>query len=50
MKKYTFILKSHGVGKYGRVLGELFTIKDNKSVIQMMLDENLGKEYFGGKR
>ena len=24
--------------------------KENKSVIQMMLDENLGKEYYGGKR
>lgn len=49
-EKFTFILKSHGVGKYGRVLGELFTLEEKKSVIQMMLNENLGKEYYGGKR
>ena len=48
-----FRLKSHGVGKYGRVLGELF-IEDVNGV-QMCINEQLkieghAYEYFGGKK
>ena len=50
-------LTSHGVGKYGRCLGELFIdIVDGKekltmeSVNQLLIKEGHAKEYFGGKR
>jgi|TARA_R110001592_G_scaffold41620_1_gene135845 micrococcal nuclease len=48
-----FRLKSHGVGKYGRVLGEIF-IQDANGV-QMNINETLIKEghayiYDGGKK
>jgi len=46
-----FILKSHGVGKYGRCLGELFveTLGDT-SVQQTLINEGHGVAYFGGAR
>lgn len=46
-----FILKSYGVGKFGRCLGELFveTLGDI-SVQQTLINEGHGKAYFGGKR
>ena len=34
-----FLLKSHGVGKYGRVLGELF-VKGHETSINELLKEN----------
>jgi len=50
-------LTSHGVGKYGRCLGELFIdIVDDRekltleSVNQLLIREGHAKEYFGGKR
>ena len=48
-----FRLKSHGVGKYGRVLGEIF-IMDAEGV-QMNINKTLvkeghGYEYHGGKK
>ena len=48
-----FRLKSHGVGKYGRVLGEIF-IQDSDGN-QMCVNEQLkleghAYEYFGGKK
>ena len=47
-----FRLRSHGVGKYGRVLGELF-IKDNEgieyNINQTLIDEGHAYEYEGGK-
>jgi len=46
-----FVLKSHGVGKFGRCLGELFTEELGEvSVNQQLLDEGLGEAYFGGAR
>ena len=45
-----FILKSHGVGKYGRCLGELFVDSNKESVQQMLINEGHGVAYFGGKR
>ncbi len=45
-------LKSYGLGKYGRVLGEIFiqSGKSKKSISKMMLSEGLVVEYDGGKR
>ena len=48
-----FRLKSHGVGKYGRVLGEIF-IKDVEgieyNINQTLIDEGHAYEYEGGKK
>jgi len=48
-----FRLRSHGVGKYGRVLGELF-IKDIEgieyNINQTLIDEGHAYEYEGGKK
>ena len=44
------ILKSHGVGKYGRILGELFEYnkhEDTVSINQEMCDEGYAAPYFG---
>ena len=47
-----FILISHGVGKYGRVLGEiLIDVEDEVlNVKDVLIAEGHGVEYFGGKR
>ena len=48
-----FILKSHGVGKYGRVLGEILVDVGEEcplNVKDVLIDEGHGVEYFGGKR
>ena len=42
-------LVSHGVGKYGRVLGELI-VEPNTLVHRLMIVEGHGEEYYGGKR
>jgi|TARA_R110001592_G_scaffold86742_1_gene256040 micrococcal nuclease len=44
-----FTLQSHGVGKYGRCLGEIFTDTDI-SLNNQLINEGHAKEYFGGKR
>jgi len=48
-----FRLRSHGVGKYGRVLGEIF-IKDIEgieyNINQTLIDEGHAYEYEGGKK
>ena len=48
-----FRLKSHGVGKYGRVLGELF-VKDIEekeiNVNQTLIDEGHAYSYHGEKK
>ena len=48
-----FRLKSHGVGKYGRVLGELF-IEDAEgkqyNINEQLKIEGHAYEYFGGKK
>ena len=50
-------LKSHGVGKYGRCLGELFIdMVDGRHLItpqslnKLLIEEGHAVEYFGGKR
>ena len=48
-----FRLKSHGLGKYGRVLGELFIMdKDGKqwSVNETLITEGHAYVYDGGKK
>ena len=45
-----FALKSYGVGKYGRVLGELFVKGKTKSVNDLLLENGHAYEYEGGKK
>jgi endonuclease YncB( thermonuclease family) len=45
-----FILVSHGVGKYGRCLGEIFLKQDSWSINEMLITEGHAKVYDGGKR
>mgnify|MGYP003111349332 CR=1 FL=1 len=47
-----FVLVSHGVGKFGRCLGELFVEQDGDRVClnQSLIVEGHAVPYFGGKR
>ncbi len=45
-----FLLKSHGVGKYGRVLGEIFVKGQDKSVNELLIENGHAYEYEGGKK
>lgn len=45
-----FILVSHGVGKYGRCLGEIYLTEDSDSINNLLISEGHAKEYYGGKR
>jgi len=45
-----FLLKSHGVGKYGRVLGELFVKGHETSVNEILKENGHAYEYDGGKK
>ena len=45
-----FALRSHGVGKYGRVLGELFVKGHEKSVNELLKEEGHAYEYHGEKK
>ena len=45
-----FILVSHGVGKFGRCLGELFLTSNSDSINNQLVLEGHAKKYFGGKR
>ena len=46
-----FVVRSFGVGKYGRCLGELFNESlGETSVQQTLINEGHGVEYFAGKR
>jgi|TARA_R100000084_G_C4655399_1_gene152510 micrococcal nuclease len=50
------VMKSWGKGKYGRILGELFTEKDSElglihtNINEALVSEGHAKAYFGGKR
>ena len=48
--KNEFILVSHGVGKFGRCLGEIFLNKKENSINKQLIWEGHGTEYYGGKR
>jgi len=45
-----FTLKSHGTGKFGRVLGELFVDAFKNSVNSQMITEGHAVAYFGGSK
>ena len=45
-----FLVKSHGVGKYGRVLGELFVKGHVKSVNTLLKEHGHAYSYYGGKK
>ena len=45
-----FVLKSYGVGKYGRVLADLFVKGNYKSINQLLLENGHAYEYEGGKK
>ena len=45
-----FKLISHGVGKYGRVLGEIFIEGEDKSLNELLKDNGHAYEYHGGKK
>ena len=45
-----FLLKSHGVGKYGRVLGELFVKGHETSINELLKENGHAYEYEGGKK
>ena len=44
-----FILQSHGVGKFGRCLGEIF-IEEEISINQTLINEGHATQYNGGTR
>ena len=45
-----FVLKSYGVGKYGRVLAELFVKGEEKSVNELLKENGHAYEYHGEKK
>ena len=45
-----FALRSYGVGKFGRVLGELFVKGHEKSVNDLLIENGHAYEYEGGKK
>ena len=45
-----FSIISHGVGKYGRVLGEIFVKGEEKSVNELLKENGHAYEYDGGKK
>ena len=45
-----FKIISHGVGKYGRVLGEIFIEGEDKSLNELLKDNGHAYEYHGGKK
>ena len=47
--KNQFILISHGLGKFGRVLGEIF-LDDDRNVNDILIEEGHAYDYHGGKK
>jgi micrococcal nuclease len=45
-----FLIKSHGVGKYGRVLGELFVKGEERSVNELLVENGHAYTYHGEKK
>ena len=48
--KGKFTLKSHGLGKYGRVLGEIFLKEKEDSLNNLLKQNGHAYEYDGGKK
>ena len=47
--KNQFIITSHGLGKFGRVLGEIF-LDDDRNVNDILIEEGHAYEYHGGNK
>jgi len=45
-----FIVQSHGVGKYGRVLAEIYTEGEEKSLNELLKEDGHAYVYHGGKK
>ena len=45
-----FVLKSYGIGKYGRVLAELFVKGHTQSVNELLIENGHAYAYDGGKK
>ena len=45
-----FLVKSHGAGKYGRLLGELFVDGEEKSLNDLLKENGHRYEYDGGTK
>ena len=45
-----FSIISHGKGKYGRVLGEIFVKGEEKSVNELLKENGHASAYYGGKK
>ena len=45
-----FTVKSHGVGKYGRLLGEIFIEGEEKSLNELLIENGHAYQYDGGKK
>ena len=45
-----FLVKSHGVGKYGRLLGEIFIEGEEKSLNELLIENGHAYQYDGGKK
>ena len=45
-----FTIKSHGAGKYGRVLGEIFLKDEEQSLNELLKENGHAYEYDGGKK
>ena len=45
-----FTVRSHGVGKYGRVLGEIFIEGEDMSLNELLKKHGHAYEYHGGKK
>jgi micrococcal nuclease len=45
-----FTIQSHGVGKYGRVLAEIFIEGEEKSLNQLLIENGHAYTYEGGKK
>ena len=43
-------LRSHGKGKFGRILGGIFTPEGEVSINKQMCDEGYAVEYYGGSK
>jgi micrococcal nuclease len=46
----TIRLRSHGKGKFGRILGEIFSPEGEVSINKQMCDEGYAVEYYGGNK
>lgn len=47
--KNQFVLVSHGLGKFGRCLGEIF-LDDDRNVNDILIEEGHAYEYHGGNK